>query len=69
MLALSGEREYLTCEGCGAHRAVEPEQLDGVRQLIGQQFGYRASFTHFPIVGLCGACQSGASATRSPEGD
>ena len=48
--------EYLLCEACGAMTAVEPEQLDGVRDLIRAQFGYEARFTHFPIAGRCRDC-------------
>jgi len=55
-LAVSGEREYLTCERCADYRVLAPEQLDAVRELIERQFGYRASFTHFPIVGLGPSC-------------
>ena len=55
-LAVTGEREYLTCERCADYRAVEPRELDAVRELIADHFGYRASFTHFPIVGLCASC-------------
>jgi Fur family transcriptional regulator, ferric uptake regulator len=55
-LAVAGEREYLTCERCGDYRVVAPHELDEVRALIEGQFGYRASFTHFPIVGLCPSC-------------
>ena len=56
-LALDGEREYLTCERCADFRAVDPRMLDLARELIRRSFGYRASFRHFPIVGLCDACQ------------
>jgi Fur family ferric uptake transcriptional regulator len=55
-LAVAGEREYLTCERCADYRSVTPEELAPVRELIERQFGYRASFTHFPIVGLCPSC-------------
>ena len=55
-LAVTGEREYLTCERCADYRAVQPQELDAVRELIERQFGYRASFIHFPIVGLCPGC-------------
>jgi Fur family ferric uptake transcriptional regulator len=55
-LAVAGEREYLTCERCADYLAVNPEKLDAVRELIERRFGYRASFTHFPIVGLCASC-------------
>ena len=57
-LAIAGAREYLTCERCADFRAVAPEQLDAVRELIERSFGYRARFTHFPIVGLCASCAS-----------
>jgi Fe2+ or Zn2+ uptake regulation protein len=55
-LGRDGEREWITCERCGDFRAVDPAELDGVRSAIQDAFGYRASFTHFPVVGLCGAC-------------
>jgi Fur family transcriptional regulator, ferric uptake regulator len=55
-LAVGGEQEYLTCERCADYLAVPPEQFDGVRELIERGFGYRASFTHFPVVGLCPRC-------------
>jgi Fur family transcriptional regulator, ferric uptake regulator len=55
-LAVAGEREYLTCERCADYRVVGPEELNAVRELIERRFGYRASFTHFPIVGLCSSC-------------
>jgi Fur family ferric uptake transcriptional regulator len=52
-----GEREWLTCERCGDFRAVDPMLLDEARAAIQAAFGYRASFAHFPVVGLCEACQ------------
>jgi Fur family transcriptional regulator, ferric uptake regulator len=55
-LAVGGEREYLTCERCADYRPLALHELDSVRDLIERQFGYRASFTHFPIVGLCPSC-------------
>jgi Fur family transcriptional regulator, ferric uptake regulator len=55
-----GEREYLHCERCGATRTAEPGELDGVRELVAERFGYRARFTHFPIVGLCADCAARA---------
>ncbi|MGI8921615.1 MAG: Fur family transcriptional regulator [Solirubrobacteraceae bacterium] len=51
-----GEREYLSCERCGAIRTLTPDQLDPVRDRIRELFGYRARFNHFPVVGLCPAC-------------
>jgi Fur family ferric uptake transcriptional regulator len=56
-----GEREYLHCERCGATRAVAPAELDEVRALVAERFGYSARFTHFPIVGLCAKCVSEAN--------
>lgn len=52
----AGEREYLVCETCGSVRAVEPAALDPVRRALRANFGYAASFTHFPIVGRCAGC-------------
>jgi Fur family transcriptional regulator, ferric uptake regulator len=65
-LAVTGEREYLTCERCADYRAVGPEELDDVRELIERRFGYQAGFTHFPIVGLCSSC---AAAVRGQSRD
>ncbi|MEA2198085.1 MAG: hypothetical protein QOJ25_2136 [Solirubrobacteraceae bacterium] len=54
-----GEREHLYCERCGAVRTVTPEQLDALREIVRDQFGFEARFTHFPIVGLCPRCAAG----------
>jgi Fur family transcriptional regulator, ferric uptake regulator len=51
------EAEFVTCERCGAHKAIEPQQLDEARALIERATGYRPHFTHFPIVGVCPRCQ------------
>ncbi len=56
LLVGAGEREFLLCERCGAVRSLEPRQLDPVRHAIEKRFGYRARFSHFPIVGLCEEC-------------
>ncbi len=52
----SPRREYLVCESCDAVVTVDPERLDGVRAAVQDAFGYDASFSHFPIVGLCPEC-------------
>jgi Fur family ferric uptake transcriptional regulator len=64
-----GEREYLACERCDDVRAVSPEELDDVRQLVRERFGYEARFSHFPLVGLCEECArtSGAAETDRAE--
>jgi Fur family transcriptional regulator, ferric uptake regulator len=49
-------REYVLCESCGSVRSVEPERLRAVRELIRRELGLAASFSHFPIVGVCDAC-------------
>jgi Fur family transcriptional regulator, ferric uptake regulator len=59
-----GEREHLYCEACGAVRTVEPEELDGLRDVVRERFGFSVRFTHFPIVGLCPRC-----AAQDAEGD
>jgi len=64
LYALTGgaEREYLTCERCHRITALEAERLDEVRSLIEAEFGYRARFSHFPIVGLCADCAAATDA-------
>jgi Fur family transcriptional regulator, ferric uptake regulator len=54
------ELEFVTCERCGDFEAVEPSRLDAARELIERELGYRPRFTHFPIVGVCAACDAPA---------
>jgi Fur family ferric uptake transcriptional regulator len=63
-LASTDEREFVTCEVCGAFESVTPDRLDGARKLIADELGYEARFSHFPIVGTCPACL----AARNQEG-
>ena len=56
-LALTGEPEFVSCEGCGAFEALAPGRLDGARAVIERETGYRALFSHFPMVGTCAACR------------
>ena len=58
LVATSGDVEYVTCVRCGAYEALAPARLDEARALIEHEVGYRARFTHFPIVGLCPDCSS-----------
>lgn len=57
-LAIGNDVEFVTCEGCGTLEALEPRRLDAAREEIERQSGFVARFTHFPIVGICPACQS-----------
>jgi Fur family transcriptional regulator, ferric uptake regulator len=50
------EREYLVCNSCSAVMAVERAEMEPVRSLIHERFGYDARFSHFPILGLCAEC-------------
>jgi Fur family transcriptional regulator, ferric uptake regulator len=59
-----GEHEYLACERCDAFVAVGPTELDAVRAVVRQTFGYEASFRHFPLVGLCPDCAQEESRAR-----
>jgi Fur family transcriptional regulator, ferric uptake regulator len=63
-LAAAADLEFITCEDCGAFEVVEPARLDRARALIEDELGYRARFSHFPIVGTCAACL----AARNQEG-
>ena len=51
-----GDREYLVCDSCSAVTAVDTEDMEPVRALISERFGYEARFSHFPILGLCAEC-------------
>jgi Fe2+ or Zn2+ uptake regulation protein len=56
VLVDAGEREYLTCDRCGAIEEVDRSELDPVRDRVHDRFGYEVGFTHFPMVGLCPRC-------------
>ena len=53
----ASEREYLVCNSCNAVTAVEPSEMDDLRALIHERFGYEARFSHFPILGVCPSCE------------
>jgi Fur family ferric uptake transcriptional regulator len=65
-LAGVGPYEYLACERCGEYEAVPPGELDAARDAIRRAFGYAASWTHFPVVGLCEHCVQANSSDRGP---
>jgi Fur family transcriptional regulator, ferric uptake regulator len=56
VLAGRRELEYLHCERCAKVTPVAAEDLDSIREQIRERFGFRASFTHFAIVGVCAEC-------------
>jgi Fur family ferric uptake transcriptional regulator len=56
-LASAGELEFVSCERCGAFEAVPAGRLDAARALIERETGYRARFSHFPLVGVCAGCR------------
>ena len=57
VLADGVEREYLACDRCGAIADVDPEEMDGVRTVIRERYGYEVTFRHVPMVGRCGDCR------------
>lgn len=66
VLAGRQEHEYLYCERCSTVTAVAVEDLDPVRELIKDRFGFDARFTHFAIVGVCERCAARQARTRRP---
>jgi Fur family ferric uptake transcriptional regulator len=66
-LAAAGDLEFVSCERCGAFEAVPPGRLDGVRALIEREIDFRASFSHFPIVGICADCRRPGHTTPKQE--
>jgi Fe2+ or Zn2+ uptake regulation protein len=55
-LVAAGEPAYVSCERCGAFEAVPAGRLDAALELIERETGYRARFSHFPLVGTCAGC-------------
>ena len=49
--------EYIVCEGCGAAAPLPPEATGAIRAAVLKGAGYRARFTHFPLAGVCPACE------------
>jgi Fur family transcriptional regulator, ferric uptake regulator len=62
-LAQAEDREYLVCHRCGEIAGVEAIELDGVRALVRERYGYEVSFRRVPMVGLCSGCGSPSVAT------
>jgi Fur family ferric uptake transcriptional regulator len=49
--------EYVACERCGRSEVVPAAALDRLRSALREAVGYEASFSHFPIPGLCPTCK------------
>lgn len=58
VLAGSDPREYLACNACGRVQAVDPAELDEIRERVRRDHGWGVSFTHFPMSGLCPDCMA-----------
>ena len=56
VLAGREDDEYLVCESCGRSWPVDSAELDEVRALVRERFGFEARFSHFPLFGLCERC-------------
>lgn len=52
---------YVVCDLCGKRKPASGDDLEAVRTVIRERFGYEAGFSHFPIVGLCPACAKKAT--------
>jgi Fur family ferric uptake transcriptional regulator len=49
--------EYVACERCGRSQTVPADCVALLRGLVAKAVGYRVSFGHLPLAGLCPACQ------------
>jgi Fur family ferric uptake transcriptional regulator len=58
VLAGTAAREYLACDDCGRILEIDRAELDEVRTLIRERYGYEVEFTRVPMVGRCGRCLS-----------
>ena len=60
VLAGGVEREYLVCDRCGAVAGVNSREMDAVRKMIRERYGYEVAFRRVPMVGVCRACRGKA---------
>ena len=65
-LASTDEPCYVVCERCERVDTVAAAALDDARAAIARRVGYQASFTHFPIVGVCPTCAQTQPGSRAP---
>jgi Fur family transcriptional regulator, ferric uptake regulator len=56
VLASGVEHEYLVCDRCGAIAGVDPDEMDAVRAMVRERYGYEVTFRRVPMVGVCRAC-------------
>jgi Fur family transcriptional regulator, ferric uptake regulator len=68
VLAGREQFEYLYCERCETITPVATGVLDPARELIEDQLGFQARFTHFAMVGLCERCSARDQATNASTG-
>jgi Fur family transcriptional regulator, ferric uptake regulator len=69
VLAQAEDREYLVCDGCGGIEGVDAIELDGVRALVRERYGYEVSFKRVPMVGRCRRCGSASEALAENQPD
>jgi Fur family ferric uptake transcriptional regulator len=55
-LATAQRTGYVACEGCGAHRTLDPETVDRVAAVLREACGYEPQLVHFPLIGRCPEC-------------
>jgi Fur family ferric uptake transcriptional regulator len=58
VLAGGVEREYLVCDECGAIADLDPDEMEGVRTVIRERYGYEVTFRRVPMVGRCRKCRA-----------
>lgn len=70
LYALVGDDDptYLVCERCDRLSRLPAADADRIRSRIEERTGFRAHFTHFPILGLCARC-AGAEEPAEPGGE
>ena len=64
-LTAPDEPYYVVVRTLRTRRRHPRRKLDDARAAISDQIGYQASFTHFPIIGVCPGCTAGVGTGRS----
>lgn len=49
---------WVVCERCQRIDAVGSDDLDDARVAVRERIGYKPSFSHYPIVGVCPSCDA-----------